>query len=338
MTTVRIGIIGLGRFASAHARIWAQLEQVEIVAICDRNPDTFPAFLSLFPQSKCYTDWKDMIDQESLDAVDVLTPEHLHVDPVQYALQAGVHVFVEKPLASTPDDAAKLLHASKEYGRILMTGHVLRFDARYAAAKERVKQGRTGKVRSIYAKRNNGRAYFSIYNRISPVFILGIHDIDMMRWIMEDDVAEVYAARSSSGHATEDMIWSMLTFVRGGVGILENNWLLPGGASSFMDVRMEITGDQGSIIVRDPEQGMVWTGDTETDSPSFLGGYEVHGKIGGPLAMELEHFVECVSKGQNSDILRPDDAWKAVQIAAAICESAALCQPVRLSPEAGNTL
>lgn len=332
MSTVRIGIIGLGRFALAHARIWAQLDHVEVVAICDRNPDTFSAFLALFPGVTCYTDWKEMIDLETLDAVDVLTPEHLHVDPVLYAMKAGAHVFVEKPLASTPEEAEKLLLASEEHGKILMTGHVLRFDARFAAAKERVKQGQTGKIRSIYAKRNNGKAFFSIYNRISPVFILGIHDIDMMHWIMEDEVVEVYARRTSSGHTTEDMIWSMLTFRNGGVGILENNWLLPSGASAFMDVRMEITGDEGSIIVRDPENGLDWIGGASTESSSFLNGFEVHGKIGGPLAMELEHFIDCVRTGQHSTILRPADAWKAVQVASAICESAATGKPVRLLP------
>ncbi|PYI53958.1 Gfo/Idh/MocA family protein [Paenibacillus flagellatus] len=336
MKAVRLAMIGLGRFASAHARIWPQLRGVEVVGICDPNPAALESFRAVFPDARPYADWRDMIDRESPDAVDVLTPEHLHVEPVEYALRAGAHVFVEKPLASTPREAERLVRAAEASGRMLMTGHVLRFDVRYAAAKERIARGETGTVRSIYAKRNNGKKYFSIYNRISPVFILGIHDIDMMHWLMDDDVEEVTAVRSSSGHETEDLIWSMLKFRRGGIGILENNWLLPDAAPSFMDVRTEITGDAGSIVLRDPEGGMTVMGAAAAEWPSFLSGYEAHGKVGGPLAQELEHFIDCVRSGRPSDILRLVDAWKAVRVASAVRESAVSGRPVRLAPEEGN--
>lgn len=336
MASVRLAIVGLGRFASAHARIWSQLEDVEVTAICDRNPSEFAGFRTLFPLARCYTDWKEMINAETLDAIDVLTPEHLHVEPVLYALSAGLHVFVEKPLASTPEEARRLVSAAEASGRVLMVGHVLRFDARYAEAKARVAGGETGRIRSIYAKRNNGKQYFPLYSRISPVFILGIHDIDMMHWLMDDDVVEVTAIRSSSGHETEDLIWSMLRFGRGGIGILENNWLLPDGAPSFMDVRTEITGDEGSLTVRDPEGGLTFANGRGMDQPSLMSGFDVHGKTSGPLADELRHFADCVRLGRPSDILRPIDAWKAVRVAWAVRESAVQGRPVRLSEEAGT--
>ncbi|GAA3409139.1 Gfo/Idh/MocA family protein [Paenibacillus hodogayensis] len=330
MTTIRLALVGLGRFAQAHARIWSQLHDVEIVALCDSNPNAFAPFLQWFPEARCYSDWKEMIDQEKPDALDVLTPEHLHAGPVLYALAAGVHVFVEKPLAATPEEAAVLADAALKRERVLMVGHVLRFDVRYAEAKARIARGELGAIRSVYAKRNNGKAFFPIYNRISPVFILGIHDIDMMHWLMEDDVVEVTAVRTGSGHETEDLIWSMLKFSRGGLGILENNWLLPSGAPSFMDVRTEITGDDGSMTIRDPERGLEVIGGTSAEYPSFLSGYEIHGKQGGPLSDELAHFIACVKSGRPSDILRPHDAWKAVRVASAIRESAVRGQTIRL--------
>lgn len=334
MGAIRLAIIGLGRFALAHARIWSQIEEIEVVAVCDRNPETFGPFRALFPEARCYTDWKELIDRESPEAVDVLTPEHLHAEPVLYAIGSGAHVFVEKPLASAPDEAEKLIRAAEQYGRIMMTGHVLRFDARYAEAKARILRGETGPIRSIYAKRNNGKKYFSIYNRISPVFILGIHDIDLMHWLFEDDVIEVTAVRSTSGHATEDLIWALLKFGRGGIGILENNWLLPEGAASPADVRTEITGELGSLIIRDPERGIDYIGGASAEQPSLLSGCEVHGRVEGPLARELEHFVSCVRLGRPSDILRPTDAWKAVRVADAIRESARQGRPVRQAPSA----
>lgn len=330
---IRLAIVGLGRFAAAHARIWPQVRDVEVVAICDRSPEALAAFMPLFPDAKPYTDWKRMIDEERLDAIDVLTPEHAHEEPVRYSLEAGLHVFVEKPLAADPSEAERLVRTAAERGRMLMTGHVLRFDPRYAETKERIARGDAGTIRSIYAKRNNGKRFFPIYNRISPVFILGIHDIDMMHWLLEDDVTEVTAIRSASGHETEDLIWAMLKFSRGAVGILENNWLLPDGAAAFADVRTEITGDAGSLIVRDPERGMEFIGGAAAERVALLGGYQVHGKTGGPLADELAHFADCVRDGRPSAILRPADAWRAVRVAAAVRESALLGRAVKLEPK-----
>ncbi|WP_309120304.1 Gfo/Idh/MocA family oxidoreductase [Paenibacillus sp.] len=343
MDNIRIGIIGLGRFAAQHGRIWRQMPNVEVVAVCDRNPDQFPAFKEWFPKAECYLDWERMFEQEQLDAVDILTPEHLHVEPVLAAFQAGVHVFVEKPLAHTPKDANLLLQAAIKYDRLLVTGHVLRFDARYAAVKQELAEGRMGAIRSIYAKRNNGKKFFPIYNRINPVFILGIHDIDLMHWYMEDQVREVTAVGTSgSGHPASpaDVSWAMLTFTKGGVGILENNWLLPDGAPSFADVRMEITASEGMIEIKEPESGVVYAGNTKTDLLSLHSGYELHGRMMGPLAAELEHFAHCVSSGRQSNILRTTDALRAVQVAWAVQQSAELGRPILLSAleslESGN--
>lgn len=330
MVPIRIGIIGLGRFAALHARIWRQMPNVEVVALCDRNPDQITTFKEWFPKAECYMDWQEMFEQQQLDAVDVLTPEHLHVEPVLAAFQSGVHVFVEKPLAHTPNDAKLLLQAAIKHDRLLVTGHVLRFDARYAAVKAELTEGRRGAIRSIYAKRNNGNKFFSIYNRINPIFILGIHDIDLMHWYMEDQVREVSAISSNgigSAGAPADLSWAILTFSKGGVGILENNWLLPDGAPSFADVRMEITFSEASIQIMEPESGVYYTGNTKTDIRSLHSGYELYGRMLGPLAAELEHFVDCIISGKQSEILRPLDALHAVQVAWAVQQSAELGRP-----------
>ncbi|KIL40340.1 hypothetical protein SD70_13920 [Gordoniibacillus kamchatkensis] len=332
MAGIRLGIIGLGRFAELHARIYMGLPQVQVTALCDNNPERLARFKEWFPQARCYNDWSEMLQSQNFDAVDVLTPEHLHVEPVRAALRAGAHVFVEKPLAHTPQAAAELVREAEACGRLLMAGHVLRFDPRYAAVKRRLAVGTDGLVRSIYARRNNGKAYFHLYNRISPIFILGIHDIDLMHWYLEDDVREVHAVQTfPAGSAAPDQIWAMLRFAKGAVGIVECNWLLPGGAPSFQDVRMEITAEEGSIQVLNPEVGVMFTGAVKPDIPAFVDGYELHGHIGGSLAAELAHFAECAASGKRSDILRAEDALRAVRVAWAIDRSAKLGRPVELA-------
>ncbi|NOU96152.1 hypothetical protein GC093_23420 [Paenibacillus sp. LMG 31456] len=332
MKRIRLGLIGLGRFAELHARIITRLPQVEVTALCDPDPKRQATFKEWFPQARCYESWSDMLTAESLDAVDVLTPEHLHEAPVRDALRAGAHVFVEKPLAHTTEAADRLVQESIDCGRLLMTGHVLRFDQRYISVKERLGGGSLGAIRSIYAKRNNGKRFFSQYNRISPVFILGIHDIDLMHWYMEDEVTEVYAVRSfPAGSAAPDLNSAILRFSRGGIGILECNWLLQDGASSFQDIRMEITAEHGGVHIQDPEASVLYTGKEKTEAPSFSVLHEAHGRIGGALFDELAHFVDCMASGVPSTILRPKDAANAVRVAWAIEQSAAVGHPISLS-------
>lgn len=331
MEPIRMALIGLGRFAALHAPIWAQMQQVEITAICDQNPDRFAQFQKWFPNAEQFMDWQEMLSRREFDAVSVLTPEQHHEEPALAALSSGAHVFVEKPLASHPDDALQMLQTAEKCKRILMTGHLLRFDQRYREVKRQLDLNRLGPIRSIYAKRANGRAYFSIYNRVDPVFILGIHDIDLLHWFYEDDVREVYARGSRDAEGRCDMSWAQLSFERGGIGILENHWLLPEGAPNFMDVRMEIIGELGQVHVQEPEQAVAFAEQHRLDAPTFFSSYaDYSGRIRGPLAEELEHFVSCVVSGQESPYLRPLDAYKAVQVAWAVKQSIETGQVIRL--------
>ncbi|MDF2647320.1 MAG: dehydrogenase [Paenibacillus sp.] len=337
MVKIRLGMIGLGRFAELHARILSRLPNVEVVAVCDRNPERHACFREWFPDARFYAEWSDMLAAAGLDALDVLTPEHLHTEPVKAALRQGLHVFVEKPLAHNPEAAAELVREAETSGRILMTGHLLRFDPRYAAVKERLAKGDSGPIRSIYAKRNNWKSAFSTYNRIEPVFILGIHDIDLMHWYMEDDVRQVYAIRSApEGSEAADMNWAILRFNKGGIGIIECNWLLPDSGPSFQDVRMEIAADRGSVQIIDPEHGVTYIDESGPNVPALLNLHETHGRLRGPLVDELEHFVDCVSAGTHSDILKPVDAYRSVRVAWAVFQSAKTGQPVDLPPLTGG--
>src|SRR6202023_372625 len=99
------------------------------------------------------------------DAVSVVTTEDQHLEPVLSALEHGKHVFVEKPLATRLADAEKMLEAARQTDLILMPGHILRFETKYATVKEKLQSGRLGRIVSIYAKRNRPKWQGSIYKR-----------------------------------------------------------------------------------------------------------------------------------------------------------------------------
>lgn len=325
MNKLRIALVGLGRFAIHHVRVWLNHPEVEVVALCDARKENLNGYHSLFPEAACFTSLSELLADVKLDAVDVMTPEHTHAEVVKACLLAGKHVFVEKPLTTDSRSASELIQLARRQQCLLMVGHVLRFDPRYAEVKTQVETGRLGPLRSIYARRNNGKQFFSIYNRVSPIFILGIHDLDIMHWLSGSTVKEVYARRypeTPPGLQHEPLLWSMLSFDCGMIGVLENHWMLPESAPSFADTQMEIVGEQALIQLRNPDSLLQIYASDQLESPAVSDGYVLHGVPGGPLVHELHHFVTCVRAGRPSTLLRPEDAYAAVVVAEAIVKSA----------------
>lgn len=325
MTPLRLGLIGLGRFAQHHLEAFRQMEDVTIAAVCDVDPERV-ATVQREWGCRGHTDWRAMLAAGEIDAVDVLTPEGLHREPTVAALEAGCHVFVEKPIATTLADADAMIRAAEHAGKALTVGHLLRFDDRYARLAQAIQEGSLGKLAALYARRNNGRRYFPLFRRVAPVFILGIHDIDLMLWYTGDYVTEVHAmAGHTLGDPTPDTSWALLRFAGGAVGVLENHWLLPDGAPSFMDAQFDVTGDRGIASVRDPPPELTLISDGSTDQPVLRAGLA--------LRAELRHFVTCAREGRPSPVLRPEAARNALRVALAVAESAATGQTVRLAPE-----
>lgn len=329
MSGIKLGMIGLGRFSRLHLQCIKQIPGLALTAVADIDAAR-AAQVAAEWNCKDYADWRRMLAETKLDAVIVLTPETHHMEPVVAALEAGCDVFVEKPLAVDSASARHMVEAAERAGKLLTVGHVCRFDARYTEIRRAIEDGKLGKLRSLYARRNNPQSFFPIYRRANPIFILGIHDIDLLRWFAASPVKEVYAKSSGRSAAEHDLVWSMLTFGDGTIGVIENHWLLPDGSPAQQDVRMEITGDAGIIHFQDPDQTLVLWDDRGTAAPFSPHWSEVHGRYSGALFEELLHFFACVRSGTPSDVLRPEDAYAAVRVAEAIVESCATGRPVQV--------
>ncbi|MBP1988558.1 Gfo/Idh/MocA family protein [Paenibacillus eucommiae] len=329
MSEIKIGIIGLGRFSRLHFQCLKQIPGVKIAAVVDLDPQRASETAAEW-NCKGYTDWSEMLAEQQLDAVTVLTPEAYHVEPVIAALQAGCHVFVEKPLALDEASAQEMIRVSETTGKVLTVGHVCRFDSRLISIKEAIQEGRLGKLRSIYARRNNPKKYFPIYRRTDPIYILGIHDIDLLHWFTGSQVEEVYARRSGPGNNEYDLIWSMLKFADGTIAVIENNWLMPDRTPAEQDVRMEIVGETGTAHFQDPDQTLTFWDNAAVTTPASYAWSETYGNISGALLEELKHFYACVRENKTSAILRPEDALSAVRVAKAILQSCDSGLPVKL--------
>ena len=140
-----IGVIGVGTFGSLHARLYKQLGICELKAVADVNPKRLDEICPLL-QVEGYGDYRELLKRDDVHAVSICTTDELHVAPAIAAASAGKHIFVEKPLALTPQDCDQIIEAAQAAGVKLTVGHILRFDPRYATARKEIQDGKIGQL------------------------------------------------------------------------------------------------------------------------------------------------------------------------------------------------
>jgi UDP-N-acetylglucosamine 3-dehydrogenase len=242
-------------------------------------------------------------------------------------------VLLEKPIATTLEDADAIISVVKKAGIPFLVGHIVRFDYNYAKAKEYMDKGLLGELVSIWARRNNSitspRRLRAWLRGTSPLLFLGVHDIDVMRWIVGKDITRVYAEAESrvlKPYRVEDAVWSVFRFKGGTVGSLENIWVLP--STMLFDFKLELVGTRGSLWISQPSDGFLYWGEK---GPEILSFYQpvVHGQVRGYLRDEIAHFINCV-RGREKPLVSAEDARAAVEVALAIHKSLKEGRPVRL--------
>ena len=221
--------------------------------MCTRTPGRLQEVANRFGVKHTYTDYNELLKNPDIDAVSITTMWDQHVGPTLAALQAGKHVFLEKPMASTVADCNAIVEAANKARGYFMVGHICRFNPRYAAAKAAIAEGRIGKIVSMYARRNLPRWVVSdILNKIGPIIGDGVHDTDLMLWFSGAKVISAYAQTLNvTGKKYPDLGWTMYRFDSGAIGVLEDVWYLPDKTAFQIDERMEIVGTEGAISIHD---------------------------------------------------------------------------------------
>lgn len=305
MAQVRLGMIGAGFMGAVHARIGAELPGVEIVAVADIDQDRARSVAASYG-GQVYQDYQHMLARESLDAVIITTPETAHRHPVIAAAEAGCHVFIEKPLAATLEDADAIIRACQEANVHLMTGYILRFEACYARIHQAVTQGEIGTFLSAYARRNatiqEGRR---LGGRTSVINYLAVHDIDQILWYRPDHQVRKVFAKAIQGRLMEevgvpDFSWLMLEFDDGALGVVECGWALTEGWGGFSDVKLNVTGTRGVLSLDfNPMNLTQVTAENGWTFPETRHWPVVNDRLAGAALLEIEHFIDCVGHNRH---------------------------------------
>ncbi|MBX3081034.1 MAG: inositol 2-dehydrogenase [Anaerolineae bacterium] len=325
MARVGIGVIGLGRMGQVYGyHVARQIATAKLVAVADPRTEVTEPFAATVSDVKIYTDYQALLADPDIDAVIVTTPTHTHHDVVIAAAQAGKAIFCEKPTALTLQATDEMLEAVKKAGVLFLVGFMRRFDKGYVAAKQRIDAGEIGKpvtIRSI--GRDPFRTSLEFANpAVSGGLIvdMGIHDFDIIRWLMHDDVERVYSEVSSLVYPElqtvhdVDSAQIVMRFKQGGLGNVE----VTRTAIYGYDIRTEIIGSEGTLQVgylqETPLLVMNKRGITHDVVPHFPQ------RFGPAYTAQIEHFVDCLTIGK-TPMLTPADARAALQIGLAATRS-----------------
>jgi UDP-N-acetylglucosamine 3-dehydrogenase len=336
MQRVKYGVIGLGWFGEKHCEALAGLPQVELYALCTRTESRLAELASRFGVTCTYTDYHAMLADPELEAVSIVTMWDQHAAPTLAALQAGKHVFLEKPMASTVADCEAIVQAAHAAPGFFMVGHICRFNPRYAAAKRAIAEGRIGEIVSLYARRNIPASVGEqVLPKIGPIIGDGVHDTDLMLWYTGARIVSAYAQTVSVRHLRyPDLGWTLYRFDSGAVGVLEDVWFLPDRTAFQIDERMEIIGTQGSIHIQEVAPSLAICDESGWHYPDTTYWPELHGVRAGALREELSYFANCILTGQKPTIITPEESLEAVRACLAAEDSAAAGRIVNLSGSA----
>ena len=321
-TPVRIGILTCGAIVTkGHLPGFDALgrEVVDVVAFQSRRAPTAQAARDQWGGGEVVGDWRDVLARDDVDAVDICAPNALHAELAIAAAEAGKHVLVEKPMATTVADADAMVAAAASAGVVLMAAHNLRFAAPYAAAAKAVADGLVGAVVGVRVAMGHGgpegwtreAGWFRdpALSGGGALLDLGIHVADLVRAVTGDEVTEVSAfLRRPAPDAVEESGVVAMALRGGGLGTLSASWAVRAGA----DHQLLVQGTAGTLTV-ERGQAVVRPAD---------GGDKVVVEPPSPAPDLLANFV-AVCRGEAAPVVGPRDGRDALAIIEAAYESAA---------------
>ena len=328
---LRVGIVGGGLMGRRHGHAYRSMPGVEIAGFVDRDPGTRANLGETFGVP-CYGHWEELFAAGLLDAVSICLPDNLHLAASLAALERGLAVLLEKPITTDVAQAERIAEAAQ--GRLLLVGHMLRFDPRYQQARRLLAAGRVGDLVHVMTRRDSAIGSAARYgSSTSLVYHLCVHDIDLVQWVTGRRIVEVTAKAASRrlaeyGHL--DSVLVLATLADATPLSMEASWILPSYFGSGLDARLELVGTQGRMEVHGLDQGLRVADAEAIQFPDTARWVEYDdGSAGGILTAEIGHFVRCIVEGI-APAIPVEDAVSAVKVAAAIERSIAEQRTVRV--------
>ena len=281
---LRVGVVGVGVMGANHARVFSDLAEVKLVGIADTDPKQ-RAFVAQALQCTGYADVGALIEA-GVDAITIAAPTHLHRDLALTCIRHGVHILVEKPIASSVEEGRAIIAAAERAGVTLMVGHVERFNPAVEAIKNAI---RDEDILSIAITRVG--PFPPRMSNVGVVIDLAVHDIDLICWFTDSDIIDVQPQLSSAVAEREDIALLQFRTASGVLAHINTNWLTPFKARN-VTVATRKKYIMGDLLTRQVTECFGFQPD---------GSYSMrHLSVGHaePLRTELQAFVSAVRHAQ----------------------------------------
>jgi len=217
---LRVGVVGVGVMGSNHARVLAGLPGIRLVGVAD--PDQQQARFVAGALGTTAVDEVDALLPLGVDAITIAAPTHLHHDIALSCIKRGVHVLVEKPIASNPEEGRRIVAAARRAGVTLMVGHVERFNPAVETIKEAI---RGEEILSIAITRVG--PFPPRMSNVGVVIDLAVHDIDLIRWFTDSEIVDVQPLTANAVAEREDIALLQFRTTSGVLAQINTNWLTP---------------------------------------------------------------------------------------------------------------
>jgi UDP-N-acetylglucosamine 3-dehydrogenase len=285
---LRVGVVGVGVMGSNHARVFAGLPGTELIGVAD--PDQKQTeFVARTLGCAAVATIEELLDL-GIDAVTIAAPTHLHRDVALAAIARGVHVLVEKPIASTVAEGNEIIDAARNAGVTLMVGHVERFNPAVEAVKEAI---RNEDILSIAITRVG--PFPPRMSNVGVVIDLAVHDIDLIRWFTNSEIVEVQPQVRSAVADREDIALLQFRTASGVLAHINTNWLTPFKARSVTVATKNkyVTGD---LLTRQVTECFGFQPDGSYSMRHLSVGHSE------PLRAELQAFCSAIRGGSDPSV------------------------------------
>lgn len=297
----RVGVIGVGHLGQHHARVYTELLDARLVGVADRDEER----AHLIGENlgvPAYSTMEELIARQAPDAVSIVVPTSLHFDVARTAMEAGIHVLVEKPVTTRPDEAEELLKLAAKKDLVLQVGHIERFNSAVRYISQTVHS-------PIYLESKRIGPFSPRINDVGVVLDLMIHDIDIVLSLVSSPIARIAATGRCIHTDHEDIADAQITFEN---GVMAH--ILVSRVSEKKQRQLDIMEPQRHITVNYETQTVQINrcvrdsnGQTEIlETPIF--------PKSEPLKLELAHFIGCVREGRQP-LVGIRDGKRALEVA-----------------------
>src|SRR5215216_5723246 len=280
---LRVGVVGVGVMGSNHARVLAGLPGIRLVGVAD--PDQQQARFVAGALGTTAVDEVDALLPLGVDAITIAAPTHLHHDIALSCIKRGVHVLVEKPIASNPDEGRRIVAAARRAGVTLMVGHVERFNPAVETIKEAI---RAEEILSIAITRVG--PFPPRMSNVGVVIDLAVHDFDLIRWFTDSEIVDVQPQVRSAVADREDIALLQFRTASGVLAHINTNWLTPFKARS-VTVATRDKYVMGDLLTRQVTECFGFKQDGSYSMRHLPVGHDE------PLRAELISFLNAVRTG-----------------------------------------